>query len=317
VSSPSSVKVSRAPGLAIAAVVTLAACLLLGYLGALGWPFDLFANFRVQYFVLFIAFALMLFVLDRTLIAVLSLVGAVIAAIPLVAYMTFPGRAAEANPASFRLVTLNVWFRNESVPSIARHLEGLNADAIVLQELTADRLPVLTASLPSYPHVAVEPGTHGVVVFSKWPLVESRSVPLSSEVSGRFVTLDWQGTRVNLLGVHVHWPLGPGSASLRLQELQTIASFAARFREPLLVAGDLNLTPWSPHFRQLLRDSGMLDAAVGQGLMPSWPSQFRWVGIRIDHCLATPQWRSVNVRAGPHVGSDHRAVVADLQLLPT
>ena len=49
--------------------------------------------------------------------------------------------------------------------------------------------------------------------------------------------------------------------------------------------------------------------------MPSWPSQFRWVGIRIDHCLTTREWRGLNVQVGPHVGSDHRAVVADLQLL--
>jgi endonuclease/exonuclease/phosphatase (EEP) superfamily protein YafD len=175
-------------------------------------------------------------------------------------------------------------------------------------------LPVLKASLPSYPHVAVEPGIANVVVFSKWPLLESRSVPLSSEVNGRFVTIDWQGRRVNLLGVHLHWPLGPHSASFRRQDLRAIATFAAAFREPLLVVGDLNLTPWSPYFHQLLRDSGMVDAAAGQGLMPSWPSQFRWVGIRIDHCLMTPQWRSVNVKPGPHVGSDHRPVVADLEL---
>jgi endonuclease/exonuclease/phosphatase (EEP) superfamily protein YafD len=306
---------SRRVSVAVAAVVGLATCLLLGHLGSLAWPLDLFANFRVQYFVLFIALTLLLLVLSPTRIALLPLVGAGIAAIPLASYMSFPAKGAEANPATFRLVTLNVWFRNGNVAAIARYLDGVNADAIVLQELTPDRLPLLKAALRSYPHVAVEPGFHGVTIFSKWPLLDSQSVPLSSEVNGRFVSLDWEGTRVNLLGVHLHWPLGGASASLRRQELRAIASFAAGFRGPLLVAGDFNLTAWSAHFSELLRASGLRDSAVGQGLMPSWPSQFRWVGIRIDHCLTTREWRGLNVQVGPHVGSDHRAVVADLQLL--
>jgi len=39
-----------------------------------------------------------------------------------------------------------------------------------------------------------------------------------------------------------------------------------------VVMGDLNITPFSPHFQQLLADSGLHSAAEGFGWQTSWPS---------------------------------------------
>ena len=87
-----------------------------------------------------------------------------------------------------------------------------------------------------------------------------------------------------------------------------------RTSEPLIVAGDFNVTPWSRHFRTALERSGLNDCAAGHGLAPSWPSQFPPLGIRIDHCWASHHWRSIDVRLGPSHGSDHLPLIADLAL---
>ena len=58
---------------------------------------------------------------------------------------------------------------------------------------------------------------------------------------------------------------------------------------------------------------GCTTAALGHGLAPHWPSQFAPLGIRIDHCLVIAQWRSVRVRLGPSLGSDHLPLMADLR----
>ena len=84
--------------------------------------------------------------------------------------------------------------------------------------------------------------------------------------------------------------------------------------EPLIVAGDFNVTPWSQHFHTALARSGLNDCAAGHGLAPSWPSQFPPLGIRIDHCWASQHWRSTDVRLGPSLGSDHLPLIADLEL---
>jgi endonuclease/exonuclease/phosphatase (EEP) superfamily protein YafD len=299
---------------AVAGVVALWLCLLAGLLGRFGWLFDLFANFQVQYFVLFVTLAFLLILLDRRKAAFVSLAGAGVAAMPLVAYMSLPGRTAEATPAKFRLVSLNIWYRNRDITGAARFLEGAHADVVVVQELTGATMQELQRLLPSYPHVASVPSQFGGVIYSRWPLVGSEPVALSEGVSGTLATLDWQGRNVSVLGVHLHWPVDPWSARKRDQELRSVATFAAGFDGPLLVAGDLNLTPWSQYFRRLLRESRLNDAAASQGWMPSWPSQFRLVGIRIDQCLTTAHWRSLSVATGPHVGSDHRPLVIDLEL---
>ena len=98
--------------LAIAALVCVWLGLLLGLLGRSAWPFDLFANFRLQYFALFLLLGIGLAFSSRKLYALAALAGAVVAAIPLVGYVA-PGAPAEARPATFRLVTFPL-----SVPAI-------------------------------------------------------------------------------------------------------------------------------------------------------------------------------------------------------
>jgi endonuclease/exonuclease/phosphatase (EEP) superfamily protein YafD len=103
---------------------------------------------------------------------------------------------------------------------------------------------------------------------------------------------------------------------MRNAELAGIASFAAARQEPVIVAGDFNVAPWSRSFRATLERSGLSDSAAGHGLAPSWPSQFPPVGIRIDHCWVSHHWRSVDVRLGPSTGSDHLPLIVDLAWAP-
>ena len=167
--------------------------------------------------------------------------------------------------------------------------------------------------LTSYPYSFNEPQPHGVVIFARWPIVSAESVPLADAgVLAARVTLNWHGTPVTVLGVHLHWPLGPTNSRLRNAELAAIASFAAAHSEPLIVAGDFNITPWSRHFRTALERSGLHDSAAGHGLAPSWPAQFPPLGIRIDHCWISRHWRSTDVRLGPASGSDHLPLIAEL-----
>jgi endonuclease/exonuclease/phosphatase (EEP) superfamily protein YafD len=284
-------------------------------LGRYAWPLDLFTHFRVQYALLLLVVAIALFALRAPLLGAVSVVGAVLAAIPIVSYMGVPTARAHAGSASFRVVTFNTWFRNHDYAAIGRFLEKTQADVIVLEELSRDEGLRLGAHLHSYPHSHNDVQPHGTIVFARWPIVSAESFAMAGgPARAARVTLDWQGTQVTVLGVHLHWPLGPTNSRLRNAELDTIASFAAGRSEPLIVAGDFNVTPWSRHFRRALDRSGLNDAAAGHGLAPSWPSQFPPLGIRIDHCLASKHWRSTDVRLGPSLGSDHLPLIADLEL---
>lgn len=303
---------------ATAAVLGVWGALLAGFLGRFAWPLDLFSHFLLQYALLFALFAIALLILERHKLAALSLAGALVSAGALIGYAGLPAQPAETRSKSFRLVSFNVWFRSSDDARIAEYLEHSSADAIVLQELTGPRAIALHARLRSYPYLYVGYGDrrNSAVVFSRWPILASESIPLSPQgVHAARVTLQWRDSTVTLLGVHLHWPLGPRNSRLRNQEMAGLATLAKSHDGPLLVAGDFNVTPWSAHFQEMLTGSGTKDCAAGHGMAATWPSHLGPLGIRIDHCLASNDWRSIDVSAGPHLGSDHRPLIAELVLL--
>lgn len=80
---------------------------------------------------------------------------------------------------------------------------------------------------------------------------------------------------------------------------------------PELVVGDFNLVVESPRFRG---DWGAWrDAfeAIGLGTGHTWHS--RWYGLRIDHVLHDAAWRPTSFRIAPPMGSDHRALLVELE----
>ena len=91
----------------------------------------------------------------------------------------------------------------------------------------------------------------------------------------------------------------------------------------MVVAGDFNSTPWSFALKRL---DGMLPLIRRDRAIATWPSapteaQGRKVPLAlpvlpIDHIYAGAGWRTLDVRRGPSLGSDHRPVVVTLQAAP-
>ncbi|MCU0878609.1 MAG: endonuclease/exonuclease/phosphatase family protein, partial [Pirellulaceae bacterium] len=82
--------------------------------------------------------------------------------------------------------------------------------------------------------------------------------------------------------------------------------------EPLVLAGDLNLTEHSPYFRDLLRASGLADTRQGIGIQASWSPRVPLLSLPLDHVLVSRELAVVSRRLGPPLGSDHRPVVVQL-----
>jgi endonuclease/exonuclease/phosphatase (EEP) superfamily protein YafD len=80
----------------------------------------------------------------------------------------------------------------------------------------------------------------------------------------------------------------------------------------VILFGDLNVTPWSPYFADLLKHGGLKDTSQGRGLFGSWPSWLPGLRIPLDHCLTSPAILVADKRLGPKVGSDHLPMMIDL-----
>jgi endonuclease/exonuclease/phosphatase (EEP) superfamily protein YafD len=83
-----------------------------------------------------------------------------------------------------------------------------------------------------------------------------------------------------------------------------------------MVVGDLNATPWSWPFRNLLATGRLRNSQVGFGVQPSFAASsnplFR---VPIDHLVYSDALLVRQRRLGPRLGSDHFPLLVDLELV--
>ena len=108
-------------------------------------------------------------------------------------------------------------------------------------------------------------------------------------------------------------PVSADLARDRNEQLATLAEFARQSTHPLLLVGDLNISPWSPHFARLLADSGLRDS--GYGISPSWPVGWLPLQIPIDHALFSAGIHIKYRKTGTDLGSDHYPIIVDFQIV--
>jgi endonuclease/exonuclease/phosphatase (EEP) superfamily protein YafD len=156
-----------------------------------------------------------------------------------------------------------------------------------------------------------------VILFSRRPLPVETVVRPAAGADRPYVVAKVAAPGVTPLVVGVH-PASPSEDAEDSQErnhqLDHIGTTVKGVAGPVIVAGDFNVTPWSPHFRDLLATTGLRDAGAGQGWIPTWPIRLGPAGIPIDHILIRGQVAVAGLRRGPDIGSDHYPLVADLRV---
>ncbi|MFE1349707.1 endonuclease/exonuclease/phosphatase family protein, partial [Streptomyces sp. NPDC058757] len=173
----------------------------------------------------------------------------------------------------------------------------------------------LSGRLPHRVSVDAE-GSSGSVILSAYPLRDRSAVPAAMGMPG--ATAEIAGRPVRLQLAHPLPPL-PGQVGLWKSELARLrAAVDARpARETLLLAGDFNASQDHAAFRAFSSGRLLLDAArtTGSSRTPTWPAEGPLPPyVQIDHVLTTPDLTAVATRFLPVPGSDHRAVLVDLDL---
>jgi endonuclease/exonuclease/phosphatase (EEP) superfamily protein YafD len=103
------------------------------------------------------------------------------------------------------------------------------------------------------------------------------------------------------------------NTTLRDLESELARRWVNAGRAPTIVAGDFNTPVESRIFQEHWGDLVDAFSRVGFGFGTS--KYNGWIRIRIDHVLTDDAWRPRRVQILPDLGSDHRAVVADLVLV--
>lgn len=305
--------------LAWTALVSSGAATALSFLASLGWPLELFSHFAVQY-ALETALCVVYFLLRRGLRPALA--AAVVLAINAVAiwpYYQSPENMASAKLSPpLRILVLNLSVANDDVGSVMQTIERENPDILLFHEVSLSWAKMLEPLQATYPFTAGEPANSifGILIVSRLPIESDNVVHLGPRERAAIQVHICRsaGTGcLTIVGAHPPPPVSRDWASERdtvLLEAAAIANSASS--GPVVLAGDFNITPWSPIFSRILAESGLRDSALGFGIDPTWFSASPALGLPIDHILVSPDIAVTGRHVGPYVGSDHFPVIADL-----
>lgn len=286
-----------------------------GYGGRWFWGLDLMVHFRVQYFWGLLVLILVLLTLRKWRVAEACAVCLVINALE-IAPLWIHGRPHPGpEGTSLRLMLANVLTRNLDPKPLLGLIEREMPDVVVLEEIDVRWLRDLKAITDKYPYRKQIPRSDnfGIAVYSRHPL-ESVDVMVlgEAEVPSLLVRMEMGGWPVFILATH---PLPPGGAEysrLRNEQLAAIPDALDGLGGSRILIGDLNVTPWSPHFMRLRRETGLINSGIGVAWHTSWPARLpSLLRIPIDHCLHTPDLLVTSKRTGPYIGSDHLPLIVD------
>ena len=114
---------------------------------------------------------------------------------------------------------------------------------------------------------------------------------------------------LKFFGLHPPPPVDEYSWEANKAILTEVASLSREIRAPVIVAGDLNTTPWSSSYSVLEAFTGLKNAVNGLGVVPTWPSQLlgkpwsRVIALPLDHLLLDKSLIVKEHKTLSHVGS--------------
>jgi endonuclease/exonuclease/phosphatase (EEP) superfamily protein YafD len=259
--------------------------------------------------------------LRRWLVSVAAL-AVVVAFAMAVLPRAFAGpRARVADGVPVTVMTSNIFIGNGDARTIVDLVRRHRVDVLAVEELTPEAVRRLDAAglrrLLPHRDVDARPGAGGTGLFSRLALRRRPPTdPLPQNAQPRAVVRVPGAPALDVQAVHPPPPIH-GWTSIWERTLDALPRPGRDAATLQILIGDFNATLDHARLRDLLGDGGYVDAAdaTGEGFRTTWPAGRRFPPeIAIDHVLVDRRIapRDVTVTTVPR--SDHRAVIADLEL---
>jgi endonuclease/exonuclease/phosphatase (EEP) superfamily protein YafD len=292
-------------------------CSLLSHLGNLHQILELTTHFRLQY--LFGGlFTLILYSFAKRKVEIFLCLFC----IGLNAIDIIPWHFSAAQPNSgqpLRVIVANVLTSNKRYNDFIQFVQQENPDAIVIMEIDETWQKQLQPLKQILPYSIEEPSSDnfGIALFSKFPLqnpVTHYWAEGAYAVPSLTANISINQKPITLVATHPLPPLKSDYFMYRNQHMIDMANYVKKLENPTIVMGDLNMSMWSPNFRQFIKTTGMKSTRQGFGVQPSWPVDSPFLLIPIDHCLVSSDLAVKHNRIGSDIGSDHYPLIADISV---
>jgi endonuclease/exonuclease/phosphatase (EEP) superfamily protein YafD len=299
-----------------AGVLLLSCVVMLSQFGRYDWKLDLLVHWRFHYAVAAGILAALLLVRRlhgyAAISALLVFLNVNVLVFPFGLIAIAADEPLKSSGVPLRLANFNVLYSNTSHSSTLEWLRNLSPDFAVLVELTPAWESAMSPVEDFLPYSATVPAAagDGLAIYSRHRILRSEVFYLGEKRRAALVADFTVGQReITVVAAHSLPPRTRAKTRDRDRYLTELAAIVARIDRPLILAGDLNATPWSYAFEDFVRAANLATGHV----VPTWPASLGRLGIPIDFVLA----RGLAVEeleTGPALGSDHLPVIAGLTI---
>jgi endonuclease/exonuclease/phosphatase (EEP) superfamily protein YafD len=228
--------------------------------------------------------------------------------------------ATQASGQGLTLLALNTWHQYGDARRLERYLATAPTDVVVLSEFGPDKRSLLANLKAAYPFQVdcADQWPCSLALLSRLPLEAAGVGRIASEGPEErasdmpaFVWAKLAGS-LTVIGTHLHRP--SRDPWLHARQVSALTQLVRHIDGPLVLAGDLNTSPWSNAFRKLRAATGLAPASI---LMPTWPAwPLALPQVALDHILVSSELAVAAAGTGPAVGSDHLPVWAQIERHP-
>ncbi|SMX42199.1 endonuclease/exonuclease/phosphatase family protein [Actibacterium lipolyticum] len=282
-------------GLCVPVFFALAA----GFMGALHPVGDSFAVFRLPLAAIAVVLCLILLRVSKGGVAAVSLAVVAFAGLPAaLKYVT----GAQAASAGFVVYQKNLLFMEMDRSDLIADILSVGPDFVTFQEVSVPNLKIMEALQDAYPFQkhCYFAAVGSVAVLSKYPVAQDGKLCAPGITA---LQTETPNGPVWIVAMHLHWPWPHEQAD----QLRDTLPVLKGLKGPVIVAGDLNMVPWSHTVDQIEKATGTQRVGPVHGsydLLGVLP-------IPIDHVFA-PGGGQAELRG--KMGSDHRGLVARVGL---
>ncbi|MEO0796553.1 MAG: endonuclease/exonuclease/phosphatase family protein [Verrucomicrobiota bacterium] len=292
--------------------VLLVAMTAAGFWGREDWRIELFANFKMQYYLAALIICAIAAWRRYHVLLVLNLLvflwnGYYI--------FNFNPQRFQTEGRVYRAVSINVYTQNAQISRTERWIREQEPDFVALIEITDEWRPTLDGlkDILPYQRTQLWGDRYGTTVLSKYPPTDSRQKHGFAGIGSLPYKVSTPDGPLMLLLVHALSPINERSWNYRDDALKAIARFSSEsaIEAPVLVMGDFNTTPWSVFYDDFVLQSRLDPVVTSVFPRRTWPTQNPILWIPIDHFFLSDQLKPVDQYIGPDLGSDHYPIGLD------
>ena len=234
---------------------------------------------------------------------------------------------AKNRESDLRILVTNVNTQNKNYDSVIDLVRTEKPDLAIFMEidrLWQAELATLENLLP-YSSIKTHPDSFGLLVYSNLPQTNTQIKFFNRDRNSSVVTqIAIAGQPITLLATHPLPPAKPSFFDSRNKQMDAVGQYLSAIDGRIILAGDLNMSMWSPYYRRLGDRTNLNNARQGFGVFPSWatPGTYKqipgWLtsmlAIPIDHCLISQGLKATQFHTGSAIGSDHLPIIVDLKV---